>query len=54
MSRLDEATIDYGKLEANLETWKRKTDTTRPLTLAEKVVYSHLDDLSQKVRACDQ
>ncbi len=49
MSRLDEAIIDYGKLESNLEKWKQKTDTTRPLTLAEKILYSHLDDVSQKV-----
>jgi len=49
MSRLEENTLDYEKMTSNLENWKRKQSHTKPLTLAEKVLYSHLDSPDQSV-----
>ncbi|KZC05590.1 Aconitate hydratase, mitochondrial [Dufourea novaeangliae] len=43
MSKFDQTSyLPYDKLEANLKIVKKKV--TRPLTLSEKVLYSHLDD----------
>jgi hypothetical protein len=49
MSRLENSSIDYSKSTANLEKWRVATQSTQPLTLAEKILYSHLDDSKQKV-----
>ncbi|KAA0191357.1 Aconitase 3-isopropylmalate dehydratase large and Aconitase A isopropylmalate dehydratase small [Fasciolopsis buskii] len=42
MSKFDEKSLDYFKLLRNLETVKKRL--SRPLTLAEKILYAHLDD----------
>ena len=42
MSRLESSTINYSKLAATL--WTVRKALGRPLTLAEKVLYSHIDD----------
>lgn len=42
-------TINYATIQENLEKWRKATDTTKPLTLAEKILYAHLDDAKQKV-----
>lgn len=48
MSRLEpDKFLDYSKIEDNLKV-VRKTWANRPLTLAEKVVYGHLDDPTVK------
>ena len=39
--------IDYGSLEGNLEVVKARLN--RPLTVAEKIVYGHLDDPQNQV-----
>jgi hypothetical protein len=40
--------IDYGKMISNLNRY-RKASNNKKLTLAEKILYSHLDDPSQEV-----
>jgi hypothetical protein len=45
-------TINYATIQENLEKWRKATDTTKPLTLAEKILYAHLDDAKQKVCCC--
>ncbi|KAF8561086.1 hypothetical protein P879_07032 [Paragonimus westermani] len=42
MSKFDKKELDYQTLGQNLSIVKRRLD--RPLTLAEKILYSHLDD----------
>ncbi|THD21814.1 Aconitate hydratase mitochondrial [Fasciola hepatica] len=42
MSRFDQRSLDYSRLRKNLETVKNRL--SRPLTLAEKILYSHLDN----------
>ncbi|CAL8072565.1 unnamed protein product [Calicophoron daubneyi] len=42
MSKFDQKELNYYKLEENLSVVKRKLG--RPLSLAEKILYSHLDD----------
>lgn len=42
MSRFDNQTINYEKLQANLKIVRDRIQ--KPLTLAEKIVYSHLDN----------
>ncbi|TPP65154.1 Aconitase [Fasciola gigantica] len=42
MSKFDQRCLDYSRLRKNLETVKNRL--SRPLTLAEKILYSHLDD----------
>ncbi|KAG5448899.1 aconitate hydratase [Clonorchis sinensis] len=42
MSRFDRVELDYHKLEHNIGIVKQRL--ARPLTLAEKILYSHLDD----------
>jgi aconitate hydratase len=49
MSRLETNSIDYSKITNNLEKWRASTQSTQPLTLAEKILYSHLDDTKQQV-----
>ena len=42
--------INYGTLEKNLNAWKNNTNNTKTqLTLAEKILYAHLDDPSTKI-----
>ena len=48
MSRFDTKTIDYDHLVKNLDIVQQRLGT--PLTLAEKVLYSHLDDPKGQVR----
>jgi hypothetical protein len=51
MNRLENNVIDYEKYAVNLETWRKKTDYgSKPLTLAEKILYGHLENPSQKVQ----
>lgn len=60
MSKFDEKSLDYFKLLRNLETVKKRyfQETShwiffrlsRPLTLAEKILYAHLDDPHNAVR----
>jgi len=51
LSRLEQdKKIDYDKIQSNLENWRKGTDHTKPLTLAEKILYAHLDDTKQKVQ----
>lgn len=48
MSKFDSTTyLPYDKLVSNLEAVKKKLN--RPLTLSEKVLYSHLDQPSKQV-----
>ena len=48
MSHLDpEANLPYEKLQDNLHTVKKRLG--RPMTLSEKVLYSHLDDPKNQV-----
>ncbi|VDP94710.1 unnamed protein product [Echinostoma caproni] len=42
MSRFDKKELDYSKLSKNLEIVKKRLN--RPLTLAEKILYAHLDN----------
>ena len=42
MSKWDKEPLPYEKLNKNLDVVKRRLD--RPLTLSEKILYSHLDD----------
>ncbi|CAH8589552.1 unnamed protein product [Heterobilharzia americana] len=42
LSKFEDKTLDYHKLEHTLDVVKKRL--ARPLTLAEKVLYSHLDD----------
>eukprot|EP01116_Phalansterium_solitarium_P013607 TRINITY_DN30_c3_g1_i1.p1 TRINITY_DN30_c3_g1~~TRINITY_DN30_c3_g1_i1.p1 ORF type:complete len:781 (-),score=304.15 TRINITY_DN30_c3_g1_i1:491-2833(-) len=49
MSRLEDYTLDYGKIFSNLEKWKKATNHTKPLTLAEKILYAHLDDPATQI-----
>eukprot|EP00735_Rhodelphis_limneticus_P008875 TRINITY_DN2347_c0_g1::TRINITY_DN2347_c0_g1_i1::g.20674::m.20674 TRINITY_DN2347_c0_g1::TRINITY_DN2347_c0_g1_i1::g.20674 ORF type:complete len:784 (-),score=292.49,sp/Q54XS2/ACON_DICDI/68.95/0.0,Aconitase/PF00330.15/5e-176,Aconitase_C/PF00694.14/8.8e+03,Aconitase_C/PF00694.14/5.3e-46 TRINITY_DN2347_c0_g1_i1:80-2332(-) len=44
MSRFDKATVNYEKMDETLKVVRKNLD--RPLTLSEKIVYSHLDDPS--------
>lgn len=48
MSRLDAAPVRYALLQSNLDVVRRRI--AAPLTLAEKIVYGHLDDpLGQEI-----
>lgn len=48
ISLLDPETfIDYEQLEKRIETFRARWN--KPLTLAEKILYSHLADLNQDV-----
>jgi hypothetical protein len=47
MSRFDNASIDYSKLQKNIAIVKDRLQ--KPLSLAEKVVYGHLDDPKNQV-----
>eukprot|EP01118_Nematostelium_gracile_P006927 TRINITY_DN2244_c0_g1_i3.p1 TRINITY_DN2244_c0_g1~~TRINITY_DN2244_c0_g1_i3.p1 ORF type:complete len:779 (-),score=278.84 TRINITY_DN2244_c0_g1_i3:551-2887(-) len=49
MSRFEDNVISYEKLATNLESWKSKQGHTKPLTLTEKILYSHLDSADQAV-----
>lgn len=49
MSKFDEKEVDYSKITSNLEKWRKIQGGSKKLTLAEKILYSHLDDLSTKV-----
>ncbi|KAI5698976.1 hypothetical protein M8J75_014738 [Diaphorina citri] len=42
MSKFDKAPLPYAKLEQNLQVIRKRLN--RPLTLSEKVLYSHIDD----------
>jgi aconitate hydratase len=42
MSRLDKDPLPYEKLQSNLQVVRSRLN--RPLTLSEKILYSHLDD----------
>ena len=42
MSKWDKEPLPYEKLNQNLDVVKRRLD--RPMTLSEKILYSHLDD----------
>ena len=42
MSKFDKQSVDYDKLKKNLAIVRDRLQ--RPLTLAEKIVYAHLDD----------
>lgn len=42
MSKLDKDPLPYEKLQKNIDIVKKRLN--RPLTLSEKVLYSHLDD----------
>uniref|UniRef100_A0A8D9EHR4 Aconitate hydratase, mitochondrial n=1 Tax=Cacopsylla melanoneura TaxID=428564 RepID=A0A8D9EHR4_9HEMI len=46
MSKFDKAPLPYAKLEKNLEVVRKRLN--RPLTLSEKVLYSHIDDPSKQ------
>lgn len=48
MSRFDTNPLPYEKLQQNLEVVKKRIG--KPLTLAEKVLYSHLDEPKTQVR----
>lgn len=50
LSRFDEKEVDYNSLFNNLEKWRTAQPKSAPLTLAEKILYAHLDDPKQKVR----
>ncbi|KAF5398096.1 hypothetical protein PHET_08298 [Paragonimus heterotremus] len=52
MSKFDQKELDYRTLSQNLSVIKRRLD--RPLTLAEKILYSHLDDPQNAVRLAVQ
>ena len=47
MSKFDKDGMPYDKLVKNLEVVKNRLK--RPLTLSEKVLYSHLDDPAKQV-----
>ncbi len=49
MSRFDEKQIDYEKIQSNLEKWRKSQPAAKKLTLAEKILYGHLDDPTTKV-----
>jgi len=50
MSRFDAGKkIDYEKISANLEKWRKNQTKSTPLTLTEKILYGHLDDTTQKI-----
>ena len=42
MSKWDKEPLPYEKLNKNLDVVKKRLD--RPMTLSEKILYSHLDD----------
>ena len=48
LSRFDSVTLDYEKYKKKLEVVRSKLN--RPLTLSEKILYSHLDDPESQVR----
>lgn len=48
MSKFDQDSLPYEKLAKNLETVKKRLN--RPLTLSEKVLYSHIDQPDSQVR----
>ena len=51
MSKFDkESYVNYSKLEENLKIVREKLN--RPLTLSEKILYSHLDDPQNQVGTC--
>lgn len=50
MSKFDsDAILPYEKLQKNLEVVKKRLG--RPLTLSEKVLYSHIDEPNKQVNA---
>ena len=49
MSRFDNQSVDYDRLKKNLNIVRDRLQ--RPLTLAEKIVYAHLDDPKYQVYA---
>jgi len=49
LSRFDEKTLDYKPIVETLEKWKKKQAKSKPLTLAEKILYGHLEDPSQNI-----
>lgn len=46
MSRLDKEPLPYDKLQKNLQVVRSRLN--RPLTLSEKILYSHLDDVKNQ------
>ena len=51
MSKWDKEPLPYEKLNKNLQVVKKRLD--RPMTLSEKILYSHLDDpANQGIREC--
>jgi hypothetical protein len=50
MSRFDNQSVNYDHLQQNLRIVRDRLQ--HPLTLAEKIVYSHLDDAKNQVRLC--
>ena len=50
MSKWDKEPLPYEKLNKNLDVVKRRLD--RPLTLSEKILYSHLDDPAGQGKLC--
>lgn len=49
MSKFDVASLPYEKLQKNVDVVKKRLN--RPLTLSEKVLYSHLDNPNEQVSA---
>eukprot|EP01114_Cavostelium_apophysatum_P019331 TRINITY_DN619_c0_g1_i1.p1 TRINITY_DN619_c0_g1~~TRINITY_DN619_c0_g1_i1.p1 ORF type:complete len:774 (+),score=241.27 TRINITY_DN619_c0_g1_i1:129-2450(+) len=43
-SKFDDKQINYDAIGANLEKWKKFQKISKPLTLAEKLLYGHLDN----------
>jgi aconitase A len=54
LSRFEQKKLDYESITNNLEKWRKNQKKNRPLTLAEKILYSHLDSPSQNVRTHHQ
>jgi len=48
-SRFDTKNIDYETVGVNLDKYQKSQGKSKPLTLAEKILYSHLDNPTQKV-----
>lgn len=47
MSAFDKEAMPYAKMEANLEKFRARWN--KPMGLAEKIIYSHLEDVNQEV-----
>jgi len=50
LSKFDEKPLSYEPYLNTLEKWKKSQDQSKPLTLAEKILYGHLEDGTQKVQ----